>query len=178
MREASALRQLQQGSQQALAWFMDRYAAYVSAVIYHVSGASLNAADLEEVASDVFLILWERAGTVRPESVKAWLGSVARNQARRRCRARGTALPLEEDVLIVDPQTPEGRLMDSERDRLVREAVLAMDQPDREIFLRHYYYGQTVAAVAREMELPEGTVKTRLARGRDKLRRCLSADLA
>lgn len=177
MREATALRELQNGSQQALAWLMDRYAPYVSTVIYHVIGGDMSAADIEEVASDVFLILWNSAEKVRPGSLKAWLAGVARNQARRKYREQGKELPLDDDVIVVDPRTPEAGLLDAERDRLVREAVFAMPQPDREIFLRHYYYGQTVAAVAQAMALPEGTVKTRLARGREKLRRRLTADL-
>ena len=175
MREAAALRELQGGSQQALEWLMDRYAPYVSTVIDHAVGGGMSAADIEEVASDVFLALWNSAEKVRPGSLKAWLAAVARNLARRKCREQGMTLPLDEELIVLDPRTPEAELLDAERDRLVREAVLSMPQPEREIFLRHYYYGQTVAAIAEAMALPEGTVKTKLARGRGRLRHRLTA---
>lgn len=175
MQEAEALRELKKGSQQALAWLMDRYAPYVATVIWHAVGGDISASDIEETASDVFLILWNSAEEVRPGALKAWLAGVARNQARRKIRGLGRELPFDDDRVLVDPQTPETALLEKERDRLVRETVFSLPQPDREIFLRHYYYGQTVSSVAQAMALPEGTVKTKLARGREKLRRRLAA---
>ena len=58
----------------------------------------------------------------------------------------------------------------------MREAVLAMPYPDREIFLRHYYYGQKLEAIAQEMDMNLSTVKTRLRRGREKLRSVLEQE--
>ena len=49
----------------------------------------------------------------------------------------------------------------------VRQAVEALLETDREIFLRHYYYAQTVREIAEAMELKEPTVKTKLSRGRE-----------
>ncbi len=48
-----------------------------------------------------------------------------------------------------------------------------MGQPDREIFLRHYYYAQTVQEISRETGLNESTVKTKLRRGRMRLKTIL-----
>ena len=48
-----------------------------------------------------------------------------------------------------------------------------MEQPVREIFLRHYYYYQTVERIAGEMKLNPSTVKSHLRRGREKLRAIL-----
>ena len=48
-----------------------------------------------------------------------------------------------------------------------------MSHPDREIFLRHYYYCQTVSQISGEMGINVSTVKTKLRRGREKLRKQL-----
>jgi RNA polymerase sigma-70 factor (ECF subfamily) len=48
-----------------------------------------------------------------------------------------------------------------------------MEHFDREIFLRHYYYCQPVKTIAAELEMNESTVKTRLKRGREKLKTIL-----
>jgi RNA polymerase sigma-70 factor (ECF subfamily) len=48
-----------------------------------------------------------------------------------------------------------------------------MELPDREIFLRHYYYYQGVSRIAEEMDMNVSTVKTHLARGRQKLKSIL-----
>ena len=49
-----------------------------------------------------------------------------------------------------------------------------MEEPDREIFLRHYFYCQGVAEIALALDMNTNTVKTRLRRGREKLRRELT----
>ena len=48
--------------------------------------------------------------------------------------------------------------------------------PDREIFLRHYYYAQAVQEIARQMGLNESTIKTKLRRGRMKLKDILTRE--
>ena len=177
MTEGKALKELQRGSQQALAWFIDKYTPYVSTIIYNIIGGDMSTADIEEVASDVFFALWNNAGKVRSSSVKAYLGSIARNMAKNKTRERGNALPLDEDILIVDQRTPETRYEQKELNMRVRQAVLLMEYPDREIFLRFYYYGQSVKDIAAQMEMNASTVRSRLARGREKLKAELTADL-
>ena len=176
MNEAEALRVLQQGSEEALAWFIDRYSAYVHTVVRGIIGSAMSYADLEEVDADVFVALWKNARQVRPGSVKSWLGSVARNLAKNKLRTLGRDLPLEEDVITLSGDAPEDEVERRERQRLVTEAVLRMEWPDRGIFLRHYYYGQSVASIAEQMQMNVSTVKTHLRRGREKLRVVLSQD--
>ena len=50
----------------------------------------------------------------------------------------------------------------------------ALPDGEREVFLRHYYYAQTVREIAAAMDLKESTVKTRLRRGREKLKAMLT----
>ena len=93
MHESEALQRIQQGDEAALIFLMDRYAAYVSTVIFHILGPAGSAADVEETASDVFLALWHRADQVHPGKLKAYLSGVARNKAREKARSRGRELP-------------------------------------------------------------------------------------
>ena len=86
-------------------------------------------------------------------------------------------LPLEEDALdIPGPDDPPGDLERAEERRLVRQAVDALPDLDREIFLRHYYYAQTVQEIAQRMRLNESTIKTKLRRGRMKLKEILTRE--
>lgn len=173
--EATALLRLQHGKEDALAWFIDKYTGYVCTVIRYIIGASMSEEDVEETASDVFLILWQQADCLTLDSIRPWLGGVARNKARQKLRARGLTLPLEDDLIAADGADLETLLEQADRDRIVREAVLRMEPTDREIFLRYYYHGQPVAVIAREMKLAVSTVKSRLHRGREKLRSCLAS---
>ncbi len=177
MTETAALLRLQHGKEDALAWFIDKYTPYVCTVIRYIIGGSMTEADVEEAASDVFLALWAQADQVAPASIRAWLGSVARNKARQKLRERGLTVSLDEDLLLTDGTDLELALEQAVRDRIVREAVDAMEPTDRAIFLRYYYHCQPIKAIAGELQLPLSTVKSRLRRGRDKLRAALEHKL-
>lgn len=161
---------MKQGSQDALAWFIQRYGAYVSTIIHNIIGQRMSNADVEEVASDVFLALWNNAGKILPNAARSWLATVARNTARSRLRRASDTLPLDEEAVIVDDRTPEATLERREQAVRVRMALLSLNPVDREVFLRFYYYYQKTADIAADMGLNESTVRTKLNRGRAKLR--------
>lgn len=174
MKEEQILRKIRSGNPEGLEQLMDRYIPYVSTVVWNILGSVMSPEDAEEVVSDVFLAAWEQSGDLRVGFVKAWLGAVARNKARNRLRQMGKTLPLEEDILeIPDECTPEGVMESREEAQLVRKAVNMLGEPDREVFLRHYYFAQSVRKISMEMNLNESTVKTKLRRGRARLKSVL-----
>ena len=173
MDEDRALHALQKKSEPALAWFIRRYGSYVNTVIYYVLGGQPSGQDIEEVSSDVFLVLWRNAEKIRPGKVKAYLSSTARNLAKEKRRALGRELPLEDDVLTGSDTSMEHFLEVREQAGIIKQAMLTMAAPDREIFLRHYYYYQPLSQIAEEMGMNLSTVKTRLRRGRSKLQDAL-----
>lgn len=164
MDENSALRALCMRDEGALGWFIDRYTAYVATIVNNA----------EEVVADVFLALWHNAANIRSGGVRAYLGAIARNKSRDALRALREELPLEDDVLSIPTPTPEQALTERELHERTRRAVDGMGEPDREIFLRHYYYCQSVADIAAALDMNANTVKTRLRRGRERLRAELS----
>ena len=178
MTEAKALRELQKGSQQALEWMIDTYNPYVSTIVYNIIGGRMTQADVEETVSDVFFALWNNAKSIKPNMTKAYLGAIARNRAKNKLREQGMTMELDEAVLTVEADGPERELDRKTRRELVQRAVLSMGKPDREIFLRHYYYGQTVAVIADALGMTPSAVKSRLARGREKLKASLMRELS
>lgn len=174
MVEHEALKQLQRKQERALVWFMERYAAYVTTIQARILGASATPSDLEELASDVFLVLWKKSKAIQPDKVKAYLASIARNRAKDFLRSKGRELPLDEDVLLISGETPEQVLEARELAAVLRAAIRAMEEPEREIFYRYYDYCQPVAVIAAELNLNPSTVKTKLFRGRKKLKEALT----
>lgn len=168
MTEARALRKLQSGSEEALEWFIHHYNAYVTTVVFNIIGSSMDMADVEEVVSDAFVALWQNADTVH--SVKGYLGTVARNKAKNKAREAGCELSLDDNILTVQGANLEVSYEKKELSAAVKQAVLRMPPPDKEIFLRYYYYYQTLEEISTEMHLNLSTVKTRLRRGRAKLK--------
>ena len=177
MWEEAIINKIRAGNPAGLEGLMDRYLPYVSAVVWNILRNAMSVEDGEEIVSDVFLAAWNRPEALRPGSVKAWLGAVARNKAKNRLRRREQTLPLEEDILdLPGPDDPAGALEQKEEQALVRRALLTLPQPDQEIFLRHYYYAQGVKEIAAALDMNESTVKTRLRRGRFKLKELLTKE--
>ena len=168
--DAEALALLKTNDQQALEWFIDRYSSYVGTIVNNILQKSMSRADVEEVTSDVFVTLWKSSERLIPLNIKGYLSRVARSLALHKLREKTDELPLEDDILVLEEDSVIDRLDQQERDRIVREAVFSMPQPDREIFLRFYYYCQSIPIIAEKMHLNPSTVKTRLKRGREKLK--------
>lgn len=171
MTEEKLLHALRGRDPAALEMLMDKYIPYISAIVWNILRGAMTAQDAEEVVSDVFLAAWDQAEQIRPGFIKAWLGAVARHKAKTKLRRMDQTLPLEEDILeLPDEHTPADAAERAEERKMVRRAVNGLDQPDREIFLRHYYYAQTVQEISNVMRLNESTVKTKLRRGRMRLK--------
>lgn len=170
MTEQQALLGLRNREPEALEYFIGRYTPYVGSVVWAILGRSMTVQDAEEVTADVFVALWKNPDKPEAGKVRTWLSAVARNRALNRLRQRKGELPLEEDILCCPGAEPETRLAKKERAEILQKALDDMGEPDREIFVRHYYYGQTGESIGRALDLSAAAVRQRLKRGRDKLR--------
>lgn len=172
MDEQTILKRLARGSGRALEYAISKYSAYVVTVIHNRSCGYLTPEDEEEIASDVFFSLWQNADRISPGHLKSWLGSVAKNKTTDRLRSRKITIPFEDNDLILDnPQWQT--LSQKEQARMVRQALNAMNPKDQEIFYRYYDLCETTTQIAAAMNMPPSTVRTRLSRGRDVLRKTL-----
>ncbi len=166
MDDKTALKHLRKADEGALEWIIEKYSPYVGTIIWNILGERLPHSDLEEVAADTFMALWRNASNIRSDNLKSYLGSIARNRAISRLQTARMELPLEDDLLDISCSDPADLLHQKELHQALRRAVADMTEPDREIFLRHYYYCQKLSQIASEMGIKESTVKTKLRRGR------------
>ncbi len=173
MEDKELLRQLRRGDELAAEAIIDRYGAYVAAVVHRSLGKLSRPEDVEGLSSDVFFSLWQHRGSLRGDNIRPWLAAVARNRARSFLRSLGE-LPSELDESEL-PCTDSTEMLAEkhEEERELRCAVDALAEPDREIFMRHYYRGESVAQIAAATGLHPENVKTRLRRGRVKLKKYL-----
>ena len=93
MNDAKALALLKSGDQEALAWFIDKYSAYVGTVVNSILAGSMSHEDVEEVTADVFVTLWRSADNLIPLNLKGYLSRVARSLSMQKLRERVQALP-------------------------------------------------------------------------------------
>jgi len=130
----------------------------------------------DDLAQDVCLAALEhRPDPKRP--LRAWLATVLRNRARQVVRGDQRRVAREEVAARVEASSSTADLVE----RLaVHQALVArvarLDEPYRAAILLRYFEQRTPAQIARQLELPVATVKTRLARGLERLRRELERE--
>jgi RNA polymerase sigma-70 factor (ECF subfamily) len=127
----------------------------------------------EEMTHEAFIRAWRGLGSWRRESsFSTWLFTVAANVYRSELkRIPVIGVSLEQ---VAEPSRPfvhDAELDGAARDEAVRRAVLALPEKYREPLILYYFHEMDLAAAAATMGMPEGTMKARLSRGRELLKR-------
>jgi len=135
-------------------------------------------ATAEDMAQEVFIKVFRSLASFRGESAFAtWITAVAVNTYRSRIRSHGQPhITLYRATAAVEP-TALQQLQERERGELVQRAVLTLPERYRDAIILFYFEEKDVAEAARDLGISEGTLKSRLHRGREILRqRCSSLE--
>ena len=176
MQDKKLAAELEKRNEAAMSRLIDQYAK----LLWSVAGAVLHgvgtAQDVEECVADVFIYLWEDPRRYDPQrgTLKSWLAMVARSKAIDRWRelsARST-VPWDEAFLAGETGTVDS-VMEEETRRALIAAVNALGEPDREILVRRYYYGQKPKEIALALNMSVKQVDNRLYQTKRRLRQVL-----
>lgn len=162
--DAALLRGVGEGSEQAFNRLVDRHQQAVRTFLRKLAGP-----DAEDVAQEVFIAVWRRAHSFRGSaSVRSWLFAIAWRKAKdsqrrwfRRARREtewgdatsSEALPTTDGIRFA-----------------VEQALAALPLDQRAAVMLCLAHGFTHAEAAEVLQLPLGTVKSHISRGREKLR--------
>lgn len=140
-------------------------------MLYRISYAMLHSdADCADAVQEALLRAWQHRNELRTaEYFRTWLCRILINACNDilRKRAKLTLVPLEEASAI-------GM---SERDTLaLRQALEQLPPEQNACIVMHYLEGWSIAEIAAALDIPEGTVKTRLMYGRNRLSRLLGEE--
>lgn len=143
----------------------DQYATDVLRVCYFYLSDREKA---EDVCQDVFVRLMTTHPLLQPGREKSWLLKVALN----RCRDLWRGAWLKRVILggptfELIPAPDEFSRRDDQQAMMA--AINQLPATFKEVILLHYYQGMKIAEIAQMLELPEGTISSRLSRGRKKL---------
>ena len=154
----------------------ERFSAVVEEakdVMYRISfGILKNETDAEDAVAEALLKAWEKLGNLeKEESLRGWLIRIVINTSKNILSARKWLIPYDPDELAAaipfweEPPEPE-----------IWEYVREVSEAYRTVLLLYYYSGYSVKETAAILNVPEGTVKSRLARARKKLRQIIDYD--
>lgn len=172
MTEEKLVKRLQQKNVKAFEYLVKNYTGYVSTIVYNIIGSSMTVQDVEEVTTDTFLAIWENSEKLKENALRGYIGSVARNKAKNKLRKCNVAENIEDFIVECDTSIDD-IIDDREISDVIRQAINSLDTEERNIFLRYYYYYQKVNEIAEEMCINSSTVKTKLFRGRTKIKQFL-----
>ena len=169
-----------QRSEQAIAETDRKYGGYCYAIAYNILS---NREDSEESVSDTYMAAWRAMPPRKPGILSAFLGKITRNLALNRF-AYDHAAKRNAPGIAVLAEAQEGMGIQTE-DHFTDEVALkdvinrfmdALPQETRIVFLRRYWYFCTIEEIAKNCKLPQGTVKSILARTRKKFREFLTKE--
>jgi RNA polymerase sigma-70 factor, ECF subfamily len=170
------------GDERALGLVYDRHAGLVYGLARRVTGDEQLA---REITQDVFCHLWSHPDKVDPDrgSLRAYLGvvthrravdAVRRSEARSRAESRSAtaAPPVDDgaDAPVVDAAAADWRAT------RIRQVLDVLPDEQRAALLLAYFEGCTYREVARRLDIPEGTAKSRLRLALARLREQLEHD--
>ena len=169
-------------NEEAISQTDKKYGRYCYCIAYNILN---NDEDAEESVSDTYLAAWKSIPPRRPAVLATFLGKLTRHISIDRWRARSAdkrgggeiTLALEElENCASNAPTPED---DYQRKELRNAYIRFLDRLDiteRRVFLRRYWYLDSIEAISKQFGFSQSKVKSMLHRARNKLRQQLQKE--
>lgn len=167
-------------SENAIKETSNKYGRMLNGISYSLLSS---AEDAEECVNDTYLAAWQKMPSDRPAYLGSYLAKIIRCLSIDRFRAshrqkRGTAASLTDELCECVPSgmTPieeheNGRIAD-----IINRFLFDLDEEKRRIFVRRYFYSDSVSDISRQFKISEAKVKTTLFRLRAQLRELLEKE--
>ncbi|HEY7381301.1 MAG TPA: sigma-70 family RNA polymerase sigma factor [Gaiella sp.] len=162
--DAELVARCRAGDDDAWRELVDRFSRYVHAITTQVYG--LRGHDAEDVFQDVFARVWERLHTLRSDdAVRPWIAQLTRRTCIDRLRSSGRELAVD------PPEEPvEERIAELDEAMDVHAALAGLQPECREILDRFFVRDESYRTIGEALDLPAGTIASRISRCLAKLR--------
>ena len=171
-----------QRSESAIRETSDKYGDYCHHIAYNIL---YNREDTEESVNDTWLDAWNSMPPHKPSFLSTFLGKITRRISINRWRKKHAgkrgggemALVLDElEDCVSDPTDVEITIEQQEMARVIRAFLDAMPTIERRVFLKRYWYMESIAQIAKEFRFSESKTASMLHRTRKKLRAKLESE--
>ena len=176
--EMELVSEAQNGDRNAFSELVRIHARGVFNVVYHMCGDALIA---EDAAQETFIRAWQNLSSSRPQTpLRNWLYRIAFNAGLDMLRKEKHILPNDiEDMHLTDRQPGlEALVSQQERTSLVQNAVLSLPNASRAVLVLREYEGMSYQEISSTLDIPVGTVMSRLSYARNLLKAKLKPQLS
>jgi len=165
--DAELVERCRAGEPEAWNELVERYSRYVYAIA--TQGFRLTAADAEDVFQEVFTRVYTRLDTLRDAgALRPWIGQLTRRVCLDALAASGRVQPVEEVIAGDDASGDEFEAIDEAFS--VREALAGLSEPCQEMLDRFFARDESYKTISTALELPAGTIASRISRCLRRLR--------
>jgi RNA polymerase sigma-70 factor (ECF subfamily) len=148
--------------------FEEIYATYSPDVYRFAFWLAADSNEAEDITSETFVRAWINFGSIRTETLKAYLFTIARNIHLESFRKYRNHAPLEEQIADIQPHI-EKKLEHRNELEFVRNQLLSLPEVDRSAFVMRVQHELSYAEIARVLQLSETSIKVKVHRVRKKL---------
>ena len=155
----------------------EKYGKLCYKIAYNILGSH---GDCEECVNDTYLKLWSVIPPSRPNSLKAYICKVVRTLSLMRLRSQNAkkrspeaTISLSELEAILPDKSIRQNIENEEIGEAINEFLGTISESSRRIFIRRYWYFDTVGDIAKKFSFSESKVKSDLYHSREKLRKLL-----
>ena len=177
-KEAQLIAQAQKGDRNAFSELVRVHAQGVLNVVYHMCGDMLIA---EDAAQEAFIRAWEKLPSYRPQTpLRNWLYRIAFNAGMDMLRKNKRILSDDiNDLPLTDGQPGlETIIAKQERTKLVQNAILSLPDASRVVLVLREYEDLSYQEISSTLDIPVGTVMSRLNYARNLLKSKLKPQLS
>ncbi|MCO7125301.1 RNA polymerase sigma factor SigW [Sporolactobacillus shoreicorticis] len=178
--EKRLIKKIRKGDQQAFAELVERYKNSVFAICLRMVG---NAQEAEDLSQEAFIRAYNRIDQYdHDRKFSTWLFRIATNLSIDFLRRRKNNVSLDAVVpgteglslntmLPDEGEQPEDQMVRKETEEMVQEQIKRLPDKYRSAIVLKYIEDLSLKEISEIMEIPVGTVKTRIHRGREMLRK-------
>ncbi len=161
--------------QSAIVKTEEKYGSYCHRIAWNIL---YNKEDSEECVNDTWMRAWNSMPTERPNILSAFLGAITRNLSLDRYRRQHAKKRGEGEVAFVFDELQDCLTIDGPEQQIDANLLVdalnhfleKMEKENRIIFVRRYWYMDSIEAIAKRFSISESKVKSSLFRSRNKLR--------
>jgi RNA polymerase sigma factor (sigma-70 family) len=174
------LETMQLNPTETLERIMNEYGSEIKRLVYSYIK---NPSDADDVTQEVFVMVYRKLNTFQGKStLRSWVYAIAINKCKdylRSWKVRNIKLKgkLEQFVKSADPpNTPEQHIIGKNEEKQLLNQVMSLPMKYREVIILFYFEEFSVNEIADSLSINQNTVRTRLNRGRRKLKNIIQSE--
>ena len=151
---------------------VDDYTPYIKTIIQNMVSNNLTEEDKEEIIVDTFFILWKKyKSNYCINSLSSYIAGITRNLIKEKLKSLKYTIDIEQCDNLTEDSNIDNLLQEREEINELYKKINNLKEIDIKIVNMFYYYSKSIKDIAKELQVSEVNVKTRLHRIRKKIKR-------